>query len=198
MSIKTGNPEHDLMIKLYVEEHLSVAKLTPIVAKQFGKKYSRTWITKVLNKYNVDTRKGFGTRVEKKCFMCDKPFTVNRARHHAQSGNFYCSKECWYKSLYFENSVDDRRGRDKGRVILANAILETIKLPARSVLHHSDHNQANNTAKNLILFIDQATHMKYHRNCPFDHDNILYDGSYDSPEYRKQCALRIKKMLGTA
>ena len=98
--------------------------------------------------------------------------------------------------LQSSNYVEDAHSSHKARFKMAVGILGTIKLPAGSIVHHIDGNQANNNASNLILFNSQANHVRFHRNCPLAAGAIIFDGRIDSPEHRAHAKYIVDIMLG--
>lgn len=165
-----------------------------MVATKFN--CSRQYIKRLLNAQGISTSKE-RSRVKCQCVNCGKEFSKTRARKRNQTGwNDYCSKPCYYKSIEGFGSQDNRVLRNNARLKMAIQIIGCLKLPAGSIVHHIDGNQANNNASNLILFVSQAAHLRFHRFCPVEPTELIFDGRIDSPEHRASAREKVYTMLG--
>lgn len=165
-----------------------------MIAQKF--KVSRSGIKKILNANDVKTSYD-ATRPKCTCIACGKEFTKTRARKRNQTGwNDYCSRPCYYKSIEGFGFADNGPARRDARLKMAIEILGTLKLPAGAIVHHIDGNQTNNLPRNLILFVSQAAHLRFHRFCPVEPSELIFDGRIDSPEHRKEAQKRVYILLG--
>lgn len=168
-----------------------------MIADKF--KCSRQYIKKILNKHGVQTANGIYTKVKCICLICSKEFLKKRARvRNMESINDYCSKACFHQMFYNNEYKEDRSGSRAARLKVALEILETIKLPKGSIVHHIDGNQSNNATNNLMLVSSQGTHIRIHRHIPYNQASVLYDGRLDSTQYRAEASKRVKELLGLA
>lgn len=190
------------MKRLKLKDHLEEIKdlflnqlfSLEMVAQQF--KVSRMSIKKLLNSVGVKTSYD-ATRPQCECAVCGKPFTKTRSRKRNQTGwNDYCSRQCYYKAIEGFGFPDNRVSRREARLKMAIQIIASLKLPEGSIIHHIDGNQANNDARNIILFASQSAHLRFHRHCPVEPTEIIFDGRIDSPEHRKQAREKVYTMLG--
>lgn len=190
------------MKKLKLKDHLEEIKdlflkqlfSLEMIAKQFN--VSRQSIKKVLNANGIKTSYD-ATRPQCVCVTCGKEFVKTRALKRNQTGwNDYCSRQCYYKAIEGFGFPDNRVSRREARLKMAIQIIASLKLPAGSIIHHIDGNQANNDARNLILFASQSAHLRFHRFCPVEPTEIIFDGRIDSPEHRLSAREKVYTMLG--
>lgn len=159
-------------------------------------KVSRQAVKKALNKAGISTTKE-RSNVLCYCVVCDKELKKTRARKRNQAGwNDYCSKACYYKYIEGAGFPENRTGRRDARFKMANFFIGTMKLPLGTVVHHIDGNQENNSASNLMLFVSQSAHIRFHRATPVEPSDIIFDGSIDSPEHRAAAREKVYTMLG--
>lgn len=91
-----------------------------------------------------------------------------------------------YKKIYYpEHHLARENGFVYEHIIIAEKMLGR-ELKKGETVHHIDHNRGNNLENNLMVFITNADHSRYHKTGVAIK---LYDGTYYSPEEINRCVI---------
>jgi hypothetical protein len=137
---------------LYLNRHLT--------CEEIGRLYGRTRarISQFLKLYGIDTSKAEKFNIT--CPQCGKEFETYR-KHFNSTGIRYCSAQCYH---LHRSSISDyspsRQGQRTARAVMASHLHRD--LFDSEVVHHMDGNCDNNDIDNLVLFISQAEHLRFH------------------------------------
>ena len=93
------------------------------------------------------------------CAFCGNEIKRFRTRASKLYAN-YCNPECYYASRENPNYIPWRQGQRLARAIVA----QHIRLTYEMIVHHKDTNNKNNDLSNLMVFANQADHMKFHHS----------------------------------
>ena len=141
--------------ELVVELHKTDLYSLQMIADKVG--VSRQAIKKYLNKRGYDTSKANATK-EVECTYCQKVFKRLRCLRR-QTVNPYCSTECCGKGVANPEYIQNRQGQRIAR----REVAYYFRLQQKHVVHHKDGNNRNNDIDNLMVFKDQADHVRWHR-----------------------------------
>ena len=137
---------------LYLVKHLTLQE----IADKFG--VTRAGVLKAINRNGIDT--ATAARFNITCRLCKTSFETTRKRWHSSLSN-YCSQECYRVHRRKASSYKpSRQGQRNARKVMAEHIGR--ELYPEEVVHHEDGDCKNNHVDNLILFISQAEHLRYH------------------------------------
>ena len=137
---------------LYLNKHLTYQEIADIY------EITRAYVAKLIKEYSIDTSKG--ERFSIKCDNCHEPFEIYRKRFKSSSLN-YCSKACYQAHrVSLSDYKPSRQGQRIARAVMT-AHLGRDLLTAE-VVHHRDGDTLNNDIDNLILFVSQSEHLRYH------------------------------------
>ena len=158
-------------------------KLMPVIAiaKRYG--VSRACIYKILKKLGVNTTKGIGnTMLEVSCDYCQKVITRNKAKIRNQIRNF-CNFDCYYSFIRHNNSNGPYRANRHGQRIAREKVSQVFDLQSGNVVHHVDRDCYNNRWDNLMVFVTNGDHLRFHRLGP-EYVEPLWVGTMDLPEVK--------------
>jgi hypothetical protein len=145
--------KRDLGIK---EQYIKLDRIGDI-AEKHG--ISRQAVWKILRRLGVDTSSRQGT--ERQCPVCDSTIPVSRGdrKHH----NSYCSSICYrtYLSTLGETYKPSAYHSRLSRKAVIEAWPEY--QPGVHIVHHIDKDCHNTSLSNLMVFANQADHLRYHR-----------------------------------
>ena len=132
--------------------------LVPVIDLALQYHVSRAAIYKVLKKHGVDTSK---RKIPVSCTACSK--TIHRPRYQIRKArHLFCDMQCYYAYLEAKQPgryTANRHGQRIGREVVARYF----DLRPEHVTHHIDRNDFNNDISNLIVFVNQGDHIRYHR-----------------------------------
>lgn len=148
---------------------------------------SRTYVWRLLQKTSVVTSKfdpsnpdkPCGTRLFVTCSHCGVSFQRVRSQIKGKV-DMYCCAEHYYADLANPNFTQWRHGKRIARSVVSRYF----NLLPDHVVHHEDSDERNNNPRNLMVFPDQANHMRWHRG---DKSKavILWDGRSADLEQRR-------------
>jgi len=137
---------------LYITKHLTYQEIADIY------QITRAYVAKLIKAYKVDTKRGevFPT----KCDNCNKEYIITRGRYKKQSMH-YCGQVCYqaHRAAY-SSYKPSRQGQRIARTVMTAHLGR--ELLASEVVHHIDGDTMNNDLNNLILFVSQSEHLRYH------------------------------------
>lgn len=151
MSIKDDLTKERLE-DLYLNKHLTYQEIADIY------EITRAYVAKLIKEYSIDTSKGEKFIIN--CDNCQQPFEIYRKKFK-NSSLHYCGNACYQAHrTSFSNYKSSRQGQRIARAVMANHLGR--ELSALEVVHHVDGDNMNNDLDNLILFVSQAEHIRYH------------------------------------
>lgn len=117
---------------------------------------SRVTVFKVVRAAGVDTSRA---PVSVECSRCGTKFT-RRRWSVARSRSLFCSAACYRLALKDTAYRPNRNGQRVARTVVRAYFpgLSTLQ-----VVHHVDGDCKNNRAENLMVFRNQADHLRWHR-----------------------------------
>ena len=139
---------------MYLEQHLTMQEIGSIF------NVTRQAVLKALNKHQVDKSKA--ERFVVPCDYCKKPVECTRKRWRAWHTR-YCNQNCYHAHRAAITPFEGRPWRQGMRI--ARKVMEAHlgrELKAGEVVHHEDLDNTNNNIDNLILFVSQSEHLRYH------------------------------------
>lgn len=154
-------PKYDVstqdIVVMYVEKHLTLRE----IAKLTG--MSHVNVSKRLKKAGITAKDG--TWVKTNCAFCGKDIEIRRARvkfrnkDGSRRRGHFCNLACYIASLENPGYKPWRHGQRLARAIVGQYYI----LQEGNVVHHVDGDERNNNLDNLMVFKNQAEHMRYHR-----------------------------------
>lgn len=149
------------MKKLGVSERAAIAlaferDLEPAasLAKRFG--VTRQTIYNALRKAGIDLkRSGWVPRV---CGHCGAKIRARRSVARLNRQN-YCDAAHYHAQLATSGYTANRQGQRIARRVVG----DRFALKPTHVVHHVNGDQSDNAASNLMVFNNQAEHMRWHR-----------------------------------
>ena len=142
----------DELEELYLRQHLTM--------QEIGDMYevTRAAVMKALDRNGVD--KSQGERFDHNCAYCKEVFSTTRKRFKSVTGH-YCSAGCYHKHRRKAGRYKPSR---QGCRIARKVMVEHLgrELNPEEVVHHEDGDNNNNDLDNVILFISQSEHLRYH------------------------------------
>jgi hypothetical protein len=139
---------------MYLNQHLTMKEIGHI----FG--VTRQAVYKTFKHYDIPTVTA--ERFSVPCDYCNKEFETTR-KVWKSSMTHYCSQGCYHAH---RSSITPFEGRpNKHGMRIARKVMEIhLKRPLKDgeVVHHEDKDNTNNHIDNLILFVSQSEHLRYH------------------------------------
>ena len=177
--------------ELLVEQYTNLKKSTCIIAKEIG--CSRTTINTYLNKHNILIRslsealkghEGFGKGMKRKPFLDETLQKMRKAKKGKYNGknnpNFKGGKKKdkdGYILVYSPNHPHKTKNNNvrENRLIVESQIGRYL-LPTE-VVHHINGKKDDNRIENLMCFINNSAHTRFHKNPNnVKSEEIIFDG----------------------
>lgn len=145
---------------LYINKHFTYQEIADIY------EITRAYVSKLIKEYNIDTSKGERFTIE--CDQCHKPFEIYRKRFRSSSLN-YCSTGCYQAHrVSLSGYKPSRQGQRIARAVMASHLGRD--LLTSEVVHHLDGDDMNNDINNLLLFVSQSEHLRFHHQIRINPD----------------------------
>ena len=116
-----------------------------------------------MNAQGIDTSKQNAAWVKVRCYQCGKVFKEKRCVF-LRSNKHFCSQRCYFKYLKSSSYIQWRQGQRIARRVIKSFWPEIDILYPNWVVHHIDGNCHNNDISNLMAFVSQADHLRWHRS----------------------------------
>ena len=143
----------EILEELYLNRHLTYQQIGDFAG------VSRQRICQLIKIYGIDT--STAVRFKVICPQCSKEFETVRSKYRIHVFH-YCSQSCY---TAHKKSVNDSYSPDRQAQLIARAVMsDHLQRPLTDseVVHHEDGDQSNNDIENLILFVSQSEHSRYH------------------------------------
>ena len=160
------------IVVMYTEKHLTLRDIGKLTGM------SHVGVSKRLKKAGIETKAG--TWVKTHCAFCGKDLEIRRQRFRYRNKDgsrrrgHFCNLACYVASLENPGYRPWRHGMRLARAIVS----QYYRLEEGNIVHHIDGDERNNNLDNLMVFKNQAEHMRHHRGgkvTPLWHGRALFE-----------------------
>jgi hypothetical protein len=163
----TADIYSDLIRRMYVEQGLSLRKISSILRMEYSCPASANMIAHVLNTHGIATTKSSTTGCHRLvvCRTCGRPKEIARSRYVESLGRgatphrpryHYCDWSC--RRVWLEEHC---KGQQAARRLVEYLMDED--LPPDAVCHFVDDNSSNVIKQNIRVFTNTKRHLEEHR-----------------------------------